>query len=505
MLGLLRKEFGWIQILEQEGVLYRILDALPDRYFFPIILNRELDQSELPQIQKLLDQGTSLLTDIANLEKIKPDLKFASRQNKYLLNDSTDIFDNITAIDYQYMGYHKIYESDDNNGCVIAVPFNINQALLNTDNERKPFYYPSRKFPNEITALVNKAAIRKLVNNCIRKLYRKMNLDYCHLWYYPKQLQSAFAFRVDTDFGPQSSLKTTFDLEDKTQIKFTYFVNTKAHPDLATPNRDLQIHCYEHEVYQDYQRNYDNINKAKSILAKSGVNPIGFVSPYGLWNATLQKAIEDNHIKYSSEFGLAYDDLPFFPVIENRCSSALQIPVHPICIGRLVHAGLSKDQCVDYYQKYFDKQIQANEPIFIYDHPHRIAQFPDVFSKILEQAKGLPDIWRTNLTEFYLWWQTRLSALKQSQWHIARQQLHINTRNLDGKIFLHIITPDQTQTFIPLQPGIYNLKDLVYKENNEPIMDKTEITNFPKLKSRRTRMQINFYQCIDKILDKIKG
>jgi hypothetical protein len=500
MIGLLKKEFAWLQILEQEGILYQMLDSIPDQYDYPFIINRCLMQSELPQIQKLLNQGVCILTDMTNLKKIKPDLKYTSHKNNYLLNDGTDIFNNITAIDYQYTGYDKIYESDLNNGYIIAIPFNINQALLNIDNERKPFYYPSRKFPNEITAQISKADIRKLVVNCIRKLYQKMNLSYCHLWYYPNQTKSAFAFRVDTDFGPESSLQATFDLADKTGIKFTYFVNTKAHPVLANNKRDFQIHCYQHEVYKDYRQNYDNISKAKSILEKSGISPIGFVSPYGLWNENLHKAMEDNNIKYSSEFSLAYDDLPFFPVIENRQSNVLQVPVHPICIGRLVHAGLSQDQCLDYYQKYFTKQRQANEPIFIYDHPHRIAQFPDIFDKILTQAKQLPDIWLTNMTEFYHWWQNRLSALQQSQWHIQQDQLHINTQNQTHKIFLHVITPDRTEAFIPLQPGIYNLKDFVYKNITKPIMDKTEIANYPKLKSRRTRMQINFYQCLDKIL-----
>jgi len=492
-------------MLEQEGVLYQLLDTIPDQYDYPIIINRSLNQYELQQIQKLLNHGTCILTDTFNLEKIKPDLKFASRKNRYLLNDGTDIFNNITAIDYQYAGHNKIFQSEYGNGNIIAIPFHINQALLDTGNERKPFYYPSRKFPSEITAKVNKGVIRKLVINCIRKLYRKMNLNYAHLWYYLNQMQSAFAFRVDTDFGPESSLQATFDLEDKTGIKFTYFVNTKAHPALANNKRDFQIHCYEHLVYKDYQRNYDNIHKAKSILEKSGINPIGFVSPYGLWNQHIQKAIEDNKLKYSSEFSFAYDDLPLFPVIENRWSGVMQIPVHPICIGRLVHASLSQDQCLDYYQKYFDKQLQANEPIFIYDHPHRIIQFPDIFYKILMRAKQLPDIWLTNMTEFYHWWQARLSTLKQSQWQIKQDQLHINTQNQTDKIFLHIITPDQTETFIPLQQGIYNLQNLSYKNIIKPIMDKTEIANYPKLKSRRTRMQINFYQCIDKILDKIKG
>lgn len=505
MVGILQKEFGWRQIFEQEGILYQVLNNIPDEYDYPIVINRPLDSNEITHLKKLLNRGIGIITDFANLKNIKTGVNFKPKRVNYLLNDNSDIFDNITAIDIQYFGYENIYQSDYDKSYIIAIPFNINQALFKTRNERKPFYYPSRKFPNEITAKVSKAAIRKLVINCIRKLYQKMNLNYCHLWYYPNQMQSAFTFRVDTDFGPAKTLQATLDLEDKTNFKFTYFINTKVHPILTDNIRDFQIHCYEHEVYKDYQKNYDNINKARTILEKSGIKPIGFVSPYGLWNENLAKAIEDNHLKYSSEFSLAYDDLPFFPMIENRLSNVLQIPIHPICIGRLLHAGLNKEQCLDYYKRYFQKQLQTSEPIFIYDHPHRIGQFPDTFYKILELAKRLPDIWLTNMTEFYHWWQMRLSALKQSQWNLEQDRINLKTSNSSNQLCLHIITPHQTETFIPLTQGIYNLQNLSYKDITKPIIDKTEIVNYPRLKSKRTKLKIMFYQIIDKILDATKG
>jgi peptidoglycan/xylan/chitin deacetylase (PgdA/CDA1 family) len=354
-----------------------------------------------------------------------------------------------------------------------------------------------------------------------------MNLQYIHLWYYPNEYTSAFTFRVDTDFGLEDTLQATFDLENKTAIPYTYFINTKVHPapmyieaekesneksvhkqisehrcgarpKLSRNQRDFQIHCYHHEVYKNYQRNYDNIKKAKNILEQTGIRPIGFVSPYGFWNQSLQQAMEDCGMQYSSEFSLSYDDLPFFPVMNNRVSSVLQIPVHPICIGRLVHAGLSPDKCIDYYQKYFDRQHQANEPIFIYDHPHRIVQFNDVFYQIFSYAKKMPDLWITNLTEFCYWWKSRLQILNDSQWKINNQTIEIKITSQLNNVSLHIITPDQQQAFVPLKQSLYNLKDLSYK--SIPMAKPTNTEDYVRLKSKKTKLQMNFYQTIDNIL-----
>ncbi len=559
LLGILKQDFGWQQILEQEGIIYNVLSNIASDYSAPIIINRNLEKSEILIIQNYLKNGGAILTDFPNLAKITDNFDYKPTRISHLFSDNSDIFNNISVIDLHIKGYKgNIYQGNYGKGCIIALPFDVNEAICDTRNERKPFYYPSRKFPNEIVSKVSKGEIRKLIINCIRKLFAKMNLPYVHLWYYPDSFQSAFAFRVDTDFGPEDTLKTTFDLEGKKGIDFTYFINCKAHSDpfgtyktsalsassavddssarlkpcptnnsalsasSAVKNKsalsashifnkipDFQIHCFEHEVYKNYQTNFDNIKKAKTILENAGIKPIGFVSPYGFWNENLQKAIEDLDIKYSSEFSLAYDDLPFYPILENRRSKVLQIPVHPICIGRLVHVSLTKENCIDYYSRYFVQQLQANEPIFIYDHPHRIAQFPDVFSEVLNNAKKLPDIWLTNMTEFYHWWKKRLQIYKASSWEIENNILKIGSRMLqlaqskdcdyqDYKPSLHIITPDNKQTFIPLKQTLYNLQDLKYKSIT--MAQNPDIKEYKRLKSTGAKLQMKFYRTVDKIL-----
>ena len=51
-------------------------------------------------------------------------------------------------------------------------------------------------------------------------------------------------------------------------------------------------------------------------------------------DAGLKAALEKLQVGHSSEFGLAYDDLPFWP----RQSSVLQVPVHPVSLGIFLNA-----------------------------------------------------------------------------------------------------------------------------------------------------------------------
>ena len=67
---------------------------------------------------------------------------------------------------------------------------------------------------------------------------------------------------------------------------------------------------------------------------------------YGKQTRPLPKLLE-----YSSEFGFDYDNFPFFPYINNKASSVLQIPIHPIGISRLNRSHYSEFEMLKYYLK----------------------------------------------------------------------------------------------------------------------------------------------------------
>ncbi|MCS7258809.1 MAG: hypothetical protein NZ601_05565 [candidate division WOR-3 bacterium] len=502
-LGILQYELGILQILNQEGIKYEVLNELPAQYSDPIIINRELSSSELNIVKTLLKNRGAILIDAKNLLKLIPG-KFRKKKISYLVNDHTEIFSNILGIELELPGYinkNQIFATEYENGLIVALPFNIAEAVTDCRSFRKPFLSDlTKRYPNEIVAAINKGALRTLIINSIRWLYQKLNRPYIHLWYYPQQYQSIFAVRIDTDFSGKDSIERTFELENKTELKFTYFIHTQYLFDLPQIPKDFQIHCYEHKVYPDYERNYKNIFQAKQILESFGINPIGFASPYGFWNKNLQRALEDNNIKYSSEFSLAYDDLPFYPIINNTLSCVLQIPVHPICIGRLLHAGISPQNCVSYYFNYFITQLIKREPMIIYDHPNRVTQFYEVLYEILHKAKGLPNIWLTTLTEYYYWWIKRLKIFNEASWTIENDILNIKTSHTTADIALHIIFPNNEEAFITLKNGSYNLKNLTKKKIIRLDFTDQDIRKYKNLHSFQTKTQISFFTLANKIL-----
>ena len=77
-----------------------------------------------------------------------------------------------------------------------------------------------------------------------------------------------------------------------------------------------------------------------SCSSRRDSEPVGFAAPHGRWNAGLDAVLDELGYLYSSDFQLGYDDLPFFPWREDRFSSVLQVPIHPICEGLFLDAGV---------------------------------------------------------------------------------------------------------------------------------------------------------------------
>ena len=64
-------------------------------------------------------------------------------------------------------------------------------------------------------------------------------------------------------------------------------------------------------------KNKNNIiNGLKKLNDLNIKNLYGFSAPFGEWNESLYRAMEDK-FKYSSEFCYDYDNFPSFPIINN--------------------------------------------------------------------------------------------------------------------------------------------------------------------------------------------
>ncbi len=482
-IGLFSKELGWQQILDQERVNYEVITGqLNLERYGVVILSRNPNDKELLAIRDYLDSGGGILTDFTKLKSLLPDFHCHRANKQYFIPTTDNIFNNVSLVDIGRNGFApyatsnpKVMLEDCSQGKIIALPFDMNQSLIKAYAKPKFFYYPTQKFPYEKVAEVSRGEIRKLIINCLRMLAQLQNLYYLHLWYYPETVSSAFTFRVDTDFSAWDNIQTVIKLAQDNDLSFTWFVNTKAQneylshiAELEKSGQDIQLHCYLHNVFSDYVHNRDNIAKGKELLKAVSVESIGFAAPFGEWNNDLAQALEDLDFKYSSEFALAYDDLPFNPVVLERKSKILQIPVHPICVGRLLQAGFDYNQILLYFKRYINLCYQTREPIMIYDHPHRIHQIHQVFDEIFKKVKDLKNIWITNYTQLAQWWKQRETIAFNGS--IDQGQLKIITPKENPKCTLHIISPSGQEAFIPLKNGTYPLDQLNWLTMPEPIM-----------------------------------
>jgi hypothetical protein len=164
------------------------------------------------------------------------------------------------------------------------------------------------------------------------------------------------------------------------------------------------------------------------VLESRGIEPSGFAAPHGRFNRALLAAMEALQIGHSSEFGLAYDDLPFFP----RQSNVLQIPVHPVSLGLFLEAAERQhpgrpakaqqavQTALDYFRQTARAKYHSGQPVFFCGHPTgRLGRYPQVLRAVFDTADSFGAIWKTTLSEFAAWWraraEVRLSAARHGE------------------------------------------------------------------------------------------
>uniref|UniRef100_A0A7C6EDN0 NodB homology domain-containing protein n=1 Tax=candidate division WOR-3 bacterium TaxID=2052148 RepID=A0A7C6EDN0_UNCW3 len=486
LIGILGKFLpnGWTRILDQERVNYQYITELTNlNQLGVIIIARGLQSQEASIIRNYLTNGGRVLTDFIRLKTLLSDFHYSPTKFRYIIPTlRSPLFLNVNSIDIGQQGLAvnderpNLYSQTYGKGKIIALPFSLDLAFSNTRTQPKFFYYPSKtKLPYEQVACVSRGELRRLVVNCLRQLLFEQGCYYVHLWYYPNRFNTCFTFRVDTDFSPFPEIGSVLKLAEENKLSFTWFINTRAQAkDLAKfsswqrSGQDIQLHCFQHNVFPDYARNYANLSRGKDALWAVGIKPIGFAGPFGEWNENLASGLEALDFKYSSEFGLGYDDLPFYPVVKGKKSNVLQIPIHPICVGRLLQAGFNFNEIFLYFKHYINSHYAMREPIMIYDHPHRINQMLQLFDTLFKWIKSMKDIWLTNFTQFMEWWKQRESVNYDTI--IQNGQIEISTKDEDKTFFLHIIRPSGDETFIPLRNGSYSLDQLTWTKPPQPII-----------------------------------
>ena len=283
----------------------------------------------------------------------------------------------------------------------------------------------------EEIARVDKRHVRRKVLDRLRRRIEASGGVWLCLSPFPFPDRSAFNFRIDYDNHDPHDFRATLEAIAGHWHATSHFVNGAAyepHPQALQLMRGLDVgsHGYWHHTYQTVDENLRNIRRGIDTLRSAQIEPSGFTAPHGRFNGQLLEALRELGIGHSSEFALAYDELPFFPSSGNL----LQIPVNPVCLGLFIEAaqrsGLQSasqiDRVVDIAGDYFDRVIlskyRLREPIFLCGHPTgRLGRYPQILDRIFDAVSQLENVWETTLTEFADWWrarsQTRLSVQKE--------------------------------------------------------------------------------------------
>lgn len=305
------------------------------------------------------------------------------------------------------------------------------QALIEPQAARHRWQLGPWEVSEEI-ATVNRRAVRKRLLMRLRKELERRGGVWMTVGYFPFPYRSAFNFRFDHDNYHPGDFDRTLAAIDGWEDATSHYVCASTHVEHADALRRLAGmhvggHGYWHHTYRNREDNEHNIRRGLEVLRSTGLQPIGFVAPHGRHNPGLQAALDVLRIEHSSEFALAYDDVPFFPVR----SGVLQVPIHPICLGVVMEAALAAtredpqaevDYCqavevtIAHFQSVARQKYDAGEPIFLYGHPDgRVGRYPEVLRETLAAVANFSALWKTTLAEFARWWRKRLAIRLQLQ------------------------------------------------------------------------------------------
>jgi hypothetical protein len=327
----------------------------------------------------------------------------------------------------------------------------------------------------ERVSRVPKAELRRRLLGRLRQAVTNAGGLWVRLAPFPFPYRSAFNFRADLDEPVAADYERFAAARRPLADCCTHFVSTHAYGDLPSVLTDLlrfdtQSHGHYHVVYRDIEANRRNLERAHQRLAAAGLQPVGFAAPHGRWNPGLDAVLADLGYRYSSDFQIGYDDFPFFPWRGDRFSTVLQVPIHPVCEGLFLEAGVRSGRVIgDHLAAVVRARIDSGEPAFVYGHPERrLGRFPEVLAALGAATAGDSLLWRVTLTDFAEWWHwrdgRRWSLIPRAD---GRFELQFDDWRSEFPLGLEIVRGTHVST-VPIRSSrtALRLEDLAYERRD---------------------------------------
>ncbi len=483
--GLLVESVQWRECLRQEGVPYVLVDLSDSTTLSNIavlVVNRNLRDNERRVVEEYLSGGGSILGFSHHLQSVAG-AQHRRERIEYIVGSHDAIFPDVHLLDIgrdcmvaceancmkTQAGVYAVFAGSMHGGHAVILPFDLEEVLGDHRAASKNFYATVDRLPSERVSLVGKGEVRHLVRRALEFLHHVRGLPYIHLWYYPSGKKNLFAFRIDSDGAPQRDVDELYALARSHNIPMTWFLDVKSHESWLQHFRymsgqEFGVHCYEHHTYPTYEANLRNIQRAKHGMEAVGLIPGGFAAPFGIWNLELAKAAREIGFAYTSEFSFAYDTLPMYAATDSQ-QYALQVPIHPICIGSMRKVGYTEKRMKEYHRVTIARKLARHEPLFFYHHPtHR---HWDVVNDLFEQMQE-NNVECTTLGEFAGWWKQREQIKLAAD--LQEGSLNIGFARLNERCWIRITTPGNKEAMCPPAERI-DLSRLVWRQqaSREPV------------------------------------
>jgi len=228
---------------------------------------------------------------------------------------------------------------------------------------------------------------------------------------YPQKKNGFFSLRIDADQAETEDFKEYISLLTPFAPWVTIFFCASEFKGIDNlilkakeAGMDIQSHAYYHHVYNDYQTNLHNLNKAKVFFQNLGINTTGFAAPMGKYNPNLMAALENLGYKYSSDFSYDYLNFPHYPKVKSKFSKILQIPIFPVCPELLFENCFSEQTALEYFLKSIPKIKAANVPIIIYAHTNpKYPQTKKLLKRLLDEISKDDSLYKANISDLASW------------------------------------------------------------------------------------------------------
>ena len=271
---------------------------------------------------------------------------------------------------------------------------------------------------SEEVSRYDKRAIRDRLLRRLRQRIESHGGLWLRLSPVPFPYRTAFHLRVDHDRFDPGDFNRLLDTLAGYENCVTHYLNGQAVDHFSDDaiarldGLDVGSHGYYHHTYRTVEENLQNLRRGIETISRRGIDPVGFVAPCGRYNASLQAAMATLGISHAGEFGLAYDDWPFWPVRKGSGSTdpahdVLQIPVHPICLGLFD----DPQSWLDHWTREAQARYSAGEPLFFYGHPTgRLGRYPELLARFLHVIDGMETVWKTTAHRMAEWWRARATV-----------------------------------------------------------------------------------------------